>query len=93
MLPKFFFATATAAVLSVTGAMAQQVDCEEVVALATSASAMVKTISAMSEICKDRIKTDPTCRDYADIIKANALGENMLAFSTQSLALAMKCPD
>lgn len=72
---------------------AQEVECKEAVALAANASAMVKTINGLTQICKERIGSDKTCQDYARLMKENHLPEYMLAFATGALSLSEQCPD
>ncbi|MDQ7775260.1 MAG: hypothetical protein Q4615_04755 [Paracoccus aminovorans] len=81
-------------VLAVAGpAAAQQFTCAETIALAKSAGAFVQVVNAMTKECQGKVATDQTCQAYVDAIKENALSENLLAFSAQTAALAIRCPD
>ena len=76
-----------------TPAAAQQFTCAETIALAKSAGAFVQVVNAMTKECQGKIATDKTCQVYVEAIKANALPENLLAFSAQTAALAIRCPE
>ena len=73
--------------------LAKPYDCENAVALAESAGAKVRTINGLAEACKGKVQSDASCKTFADLIKANSLGENMLAFSAQALLVAVSCPN
>ncbi|WP_190941514.1 hypothetical protein [Paracoccus yeei] len=74
-------------------AWGQPFDCAEARALAESAGAFVAVVNDMTSECQGKAATDQTCRAYVEAIKRHDLPDNLLAFSAQAAALAVRCPD
>ncbi len=82
----------TGLIFSASVGAASQIDCNEAVALALSAGALVQTINDMTDLCSSKAQTDETCRRYAQLLSSNDVPGSLAAYAAQTATLAAACP-
>lgn len=82
---------ATALLMAANPSTGQQVECAQIVATMKSANAFIMTFNEIADFCKDKVATDPTCRQVATISTRNLLADYGTALAAQTLALAVQC--